>query len=73
MRNFFVKASVEGYQTALGGGPRRKDGGMDVTIFQQNDGNIETAVRILSRANGNKLITTVYVNDEEVARHETVR
>ena len=73
VRNFWVEADVDGYKTMLDGGPRSKDGGMDVTIYQRDDGCIKTAVRIFCRAYGDKLITTVRVDDEEVAVCESER
>jgi hypothetical protein len=57
----------------LGGGPRNKNGGMNVTIYQRDDGDIKTAVRIFSRAYNGKLVTTVCIDGSEVAKYETVR
>ena len=73
VRNFWVEADVDGYQTMLDGGPRRKDGGMDVTIYQRDDGCIKTAIRICCRAYGEKLVTTVDVDGERVGKYETRR
>ena len=36
VRNFYLKANIDGYKTMLKGGPRRKDGGMEVTILQRD-------------------------------------
>ena len=73
VRNFWVEADIDGRQTMLSGGPRAKNGGMDVTIYQRDEGSIKTAVRISSREWCGKLTTTISVNNEIVARIETER
>lgn len=65
-RNFWIDASIDGRQTELSGSPRAKDGGMDVVISQREDGGIKTAVRISCQANGDTLITCVYVGDNRL-------
>ena len=50
VRNFWVEADIDGRETNANGGPRSKDGGMDVTIYQRDDGEIKTVLRIISRA-----------------------
>lgn len=67
VRNFWIEADIDGRQTNAAGGPVRKDGGMDVTIYQRDDGAIKTAVRIVCRAYGDMLKTTVDVDEERVA------
>lgn len=73
VRNFWIDGDIDGRQTYLSGGPRSKSGGMDVTIYQREDGCIKTAVKVFCRAYGSKLITTVDVNGKEVGRFETER
>ena len=73
VRNFWVEADIDGYNSTPAGGPRRKDGGMEVNVYQRKDGGIETAVRIISRAIGDKLFTEVYSGGEQVCCFETVR
>lgn len=73
VRNFWVEADVDGYQTMVSGGPRRKDGGMDVTIYQRDDGGIKTAVRIFCRANGENLVTSVCIDGQEIGAFRTAR
>ena len=46
VRNFWVDAEIDGRETDLGGGPRSKTGGMDVTVYQRKEGQIETAVKV---------------------------
>ena len=59
VRNFWVEADIDGRSTMLGGGPRAKDGGMDITIYQRDEGGIKQAFTIHCRAYGNRLITSV--------------
>lgn len=45
-RNFWIDADIDGRATELSGGPRRKDGGMSVSIKQRNEGGIQEALSI---------------------------
>ena len=64
VRNFWVDADIDGRQTELGGGPRSKSGGMDVTVYQRDDGSISTAIRIACRVNfEGKLVLAVRDGD----------
>lgn len=73
VRNFWVEADIDGYNSTPAGGPRRKDGGMGITVYQREDGGIKTAVRIFCKSRGEKLITEVYIGCELVGKFETVR
>lgn len=73
VRNFFVDAEIDGRETDLGGGPRSKTGGMDVTVYQRNEGQIETAVKVRCRETLGLLITQVYVDGKCVAEIKTKR
>ncbi len=67
VRNFWVDADVDGRQTMLGSGHRAKDGGMEVTIYQRDDGSISTALRIACRVNWRgQLVTTARNADGEI-------
>ena len=46
IRNFWISANIDGRETDLEGGPRAKDGGMEVTINQRKNGTISTALTI---------------------------
>lgn len=73
VRNFWVEADIDGYNSTPAGGPRRKDGGMGITVYQRENGGIKTAVRIFCRSRDEKLITEVYTGGELVGKFETVR
>lgn len=72
VRPFYIDADIEGRATPLAGGPRRADGSMHIKITQRNAGDIETAFKISSYREGDKLVTKVYdSNGACVATHET--
>lgn len=45
-RNFWISANIDGRKTPLTGGPRAKDGGFDLTIYQRDSGGIVMAASI---------------------------
>lgn len=73
VRNFWIEAEIDGRETKMAGGPRAKDGGMEITIYQRSKAEITKAVRIWSSRIGDKLVTIVFVGGEEVAKIETER
>lgn len=73
VRNFWAEVDVDGYSTLLKGGPRTKEGGMDITLYQRNHGGIETAVRIFCREQNEELTTEVKINGETVGVYATRR
>ena len=62
-RNFWIEAEIEGRETSLAGGPRSKDGGMDVTLLVSEDGGISDGVRITCRSDGEKNTIMVWGPD----------
>ncbi len=46
VRNWWISANVDGKQEPLESGPRAKDGGFDMTIYQRNEGGIVTALYV---------------------------
>lgn len=81
VRNFWIDGYIDGRQTVLSGGPKSKDGGMSVDIFQRDDGGIRAAVTIRCHEFGGRLVTVVKARVpcnngyelREVARFETNR
>jgi hypothetical protein len=75
VRNFWVDASVDGRKTDVGTGPRAKNGGMEVTLYQREDGCISTALRIACRVNwqGQLVTTARNANGEVVFEFVTER
>lgn len=76
VRNFWVEANIDGRETLLGGGPRAKDGGMSVNIYQRDDGSILRAINITCFVDRNGLLRTTVrdtVNNEIVCETTTER
>lgn len=49
VRNFWLEALIDGRRSRLVGGPRAKDGGMSLTLYQRSGGSVVTAVEICCR------------------------
>ena len=72
MRPFWLDANIEGRNTDLCGGPRRKDGRMNIDIRQRDNGNSVTAFKIECESDGKTCETRVYdSNGDLVATHIT--
>lgn len=50
VRNFWISAEVDGRQSRLTGGPRAKDGGITLRLYQRSSGRVKTALRVECRA-----------------------
>ena len=62
VRNFWIEASIEGRASLLQGGPRAKDGGMNITLYQRDNGFVAKAVHIFCFVNREgQLVTRVDV------------
>jgi hypothetical protein len=46
VRNFWLEADVDGRISTVAGGPRGKDGGITLRIYQRSGGEVKTALRI---------------------------
>jgi len=55
VRNFYVTGKVDGRQTPVSFGPRRKDGGLNLRITQRDNGEVRTAVLIKAFESGGLL------------------
>lgn len=76
VRPFYMEANVDGRASQLSGGPKNKSGGMDVTIYQRDNGDISKVFRIESSSTmrDGKLILITSVFDKKgniVAQEET--
>ena len=72
MRPFWLDANVDGRQSNLCGGPRRKDGRMNIDIIQRDNGNSITAFKIECESDGKTCETRVYDHHGDlVATHIT--
>ena len=57
VRNFWIEVYVDGSKKKIGTGPRRADGGFDLTIYQRSAGDIITALDIIGRVTTDGQIT----------------
>ena len=81
VRPFFIDAKIEGRQTPLRGGPKRKDGDVTIDIYQRDDGEITKPFRIHQYTTQDKdektgewvhhLNTSIYYFDELIKMHTT--
>jgi hypothetical protein len=46
VRNFWIHARVDGRESRVCGGPRAKDGGLSLTLYQRSDGNVVAALQV---------------------------
>mgnify|MGYP004446703797 FL=1 len=46
VRNWWIEADIDGRQTTLTGGPRSKDGGFQLNLYQRVKGEIKKPYRI---------------------------
>lgn len=73
VRNFWVKANIDGRETELSGGPRAKDGGMKILVKQRNHGGKDDAVAIRCYESDGELFTEVKMNGEIIGVYATSR
>jgi hypothetical protein len=50
VRNFFLVARIDGRNTPVRGGPRGKDGGLLLTLYQRDEGRVREALNIICTA-----------------------
>ncbi len=73
VRNFYANARIDGRDTALTGGPSRKDGGMSLHVTQRDNGSIIDALTVECYADGDKLTVNVFADGVRVYQRETTR
>lgn len=66
MRNFYMKAKVDGRKTFIAGGPRNKDGGMFINLYQKEKGeSVEILIVSSSVLPNGKLRTSIRIKGFE--------
>ena len=66
MRNFYLKGKVAGRKTPIAGGPKNKDGGMFITLFQKEKGeSVEILLVTSSVLPDGKLKTVIRIRGVE--------
>jgi hypothetical protein len=46
VRNFWISGEVDGRRSRVSGGPRARDGGLCLTVYQRDRGRIETSLKV---------------------------
>jgi hypothetical protein len=60
VRNFYINAEVDGRRSRISGGPRARDGGMTLTLYQRRSGGVATVLILRCNVEKNgKLVTDV--------------
>lgn len=73
LRNFWIDASIDGRRSEISGGPRAKDGGLGVTIYQRDKGSKVTAVCVSCYEVDGELVSSVTIGGEFVGEFRTPR
>ena len=74
VRNFWLDARIDGRTNPLSSGPKGRDGGFQLAILSRDRGEVfGTAVQVIGRCCGSKLVVTVLDGNREVLRKETAR
>jgi hypothetical protein len=46
VRNFWVAGDVDGRRSRISGGPRARDGGISLTLYQRKEGGVTEALKV---------------------------
>ena len=63
VRNFYIEVEIDGYKTTLRGGSPSKDGGMKVTLYQRDSGEITKALTVDCTADSEGVLKTKVTNN----------
>ena len=58
IRNFYIEAYIDGRKESLKGGPKSKDGGFSLSVYQRKEGQLERIIEITGFVNGDGILTT---------------
>ena len=71
VRNFWIRANIDGRAQALEGGPRSKAGGFDLTIRARIDGEPHEALTILGRIDRMTGDIVMHIDTRNIERLDT--
>ena len=46
VRNFWIAGDVDGRRSPVSGGPRGRDGGLSLTLYQRTEGQVAASLRV---------------------------
>ena len=64
VRNFWVDAKIDGYNTVFNGGPKGKDGGLQVTIYQRDNNEVVPVLTVVGTAAADGTLTLLVTGGE---------
>ena len=68
VRNFWIELDVDGRKSRVATGPRRKDGGFEMTIYIRDLGEVASGLRVVGTALGNSLSLSAWnAKGEEIS------
>lgn len=70
VRNFWIQGVVDGRESTVCGGPRKKDGGMSVNIYQRDNKEIITALEINGVADDDGNLTLTVKDKDGILIYE---
>lgn len=70
VRNFWIEATVDGSEKKIGSGPRSKDGGFVLTVYQRSEGGVSTALRVQGNVSAGGELLYLYVSPDEMSSIE---
>lgn len=75
MRNFWVDCKIDGRKTDLCGGPRSKDGGMEIEVRQRDDGRSVVVCKIQCEydSSTDEVVTYVKNGDGNVIKEKRTK
>lgn len=70
MRNFWTEMYVDGRDTPIAGGPRSKDGGMEIVVRQRDNGQLVVAATIICSPDYStgEIVTCIKDSDDNVIK-----
>jgi hypothetical protein len=65
VRNFWIDVNVDGRESAIGTGPRAKDGGMNASFYIRSEGDVEHAFYVLGRCINGETVYRIQIPGED--------
>lgn len=65
IRNFYIDCKIDGRKSRLTGGPRAKDGGFELTIYQRSEGEKMVVLRVEGTVRDDEMLAlNTYTHDQ---------
>lgn len=70
VRNFWIELNVDGKRTRIATGPRNKDGGFELTVYQRDKGDVRKALYLSGYAHSDGLLRLTIDPDMPVRTYD---